>query len=280
MTLNGELSPFEIDQEKPFYLFIGTMVPFHFTGKQLADGIDLNNFITSSFNNITSNEFHLDFGNGKLQVSASIRDSNGNLITQIVNNTWKTVDPKYQLVYWDRNYNAYAFEVITSNYVPILQVAMVGPNEIQLDGLFYTNDGFVRLASMPNGGASISFYPKGWNIDKVNENQSIPLLFKYPALTNASNLGKMENPIYPTTDPLAEANSKLQVGLVLQIVGSLFIAIFGVVFPIALAVQNKSKKVKQSRRIRPTVVKKHPYANPYGRMRNKRKSGRKKEQEK
>jgi hypothetical protein len=277
LTLNGELSPFEIDIEKPFYVFIGARVPFHFTGEQLAEGISLNNFITSPFGNVTSDEFHIDLLNGKFQVSASIRDSDGKLITQIVNNTWKTVDPNYQLAYWDRNYNDYAFEVITSNYVPILQVAMVGSNEIQFDGLFYTEDGFVRLAPMSNGGASFTYYPKSETFEEVNKNESIPLLFKYPALTNASNLGKMENPFYPTTDPLAEASSKMLIVFVLQVTGSLFIAVFGVAFPIAIAVKNKSKNLqKEKRRTQSTVLTKHPSTNLYWKQHSKRQKQKKK----
>ena len=261
LTLNGELSPFSINPEKPFYLFIGTEVPFHFTEEQLASGINLNDFITSSFlPNITSDDFQLNLMNGNLQVSASIRDSNGDLITQIVNNTWKTVDPNYQLIYWDRNYNSYAFEVVTSNYVPIIQVAMIGPNEIQFDGLLYTKDGFVRIAPMSNGGASIEYYPENMTFDEVNQNLNIPLLFKYPALTNASNLGKMVNPIYPSSDPLTEANSSLQQGLALQISGSLIVAFFGVAFPSVLVVQNVSKQNKQRRGIKLPEIEKFPVA--------------------
>lgn len=279
MTLNGDLSPFEINLEQPFYLYVGSMVPFHFTGKQLADGINLNNFITTPFNNLTSDEFHIDLLNDKLQVSASIRDSNGNPIIQIVNNAWKAVNPSYQLAYWDRNYNAYAFEVITSDYVPILQVAMVGPNEIQLDGLFYTENGFVRIAPMSNGGASFSYYPKGMSIEEANENVSIPLFFKYPTLTNASNLGKMQNPVYPTTDPLADANNKLQAGFILQIVGGLIGIVFGAIFPITLVVRNTSKKTKESRRLYSTSLKNRQHNNPYWRIHQKKSHEKKKKQE-
>ena len=277
LTLNGELSPFKIDPTKPFYLFIGAMVPFHFTEEQLSAGINLNDFITSSFlPNITSDDFQLNLMNGNLQVSASIRDSNGNLITQIVNNTWKTVNPNYQLIFWDRNYNSYAFEVITSNYVPIIQVAMIGPNEIQFDGLLYTTEGFVRIAPMSNGGASISYYPKNMTIDEVNEGLNIPLLFKYPALTNSSNLGKMQNPIYPSNNPLSEANNNLELGLALQIVGTLVAVAFPTSLSIVLAVESIYMKGKQNKQTHQKVKRNHQYSNPYWKLHQRRKYERRK----
>ncbi|MDI9578773.1 MAG: hypothetical protein QM398_11650 [Thermoproteota archaeon] len=241
--LNGELSPFEINMDEIFYLYVGERVPFHFTGEQLANGINLSKFITTPYNNLTSDEFHFDIKNGKLQVSATIRDSEGKLITYIVNNTWKTVDPNNELAFWDRNYNAYAFEVITPDYVPILQVAMIGSNRIQLGGLFYTEDGFVRIAPTSDGGATFSYYPKGMSIEEANENLSIPLLFEYPALTNSSNLGKMQNPIYQSSEPLAVLNSNKQIGFYLEVTGLVMVSIFGGIFILTLNVKKNSGRV-------------------------------------
>ncbi len=273
-AFNGELSPFEIDLEKPFYLYFGSGTPFHCTAKELVEGINLSNFLTTPWGNLTSDEFHLDLYNDKFRVSAIIRDSNGNPIVRIINNTWYAVDPSYKLDYCDRNYNAYAFEVITFDYVPILQVAMVGPNEIQLGGLFYTENGFRRIAPTSNGGATFSYYPKGMSIEEANKNVTIPLLFKYPALTNSSNLGKMENTVYPTTNPLADANSKQQVGLGLQIVGGVMAAIFMAIFPLTLVVKNYRAKQKRQAN---TTLKNRPYTNPYKSAHQKRK--RKKEKD-
>ncbi len=275
-ALNSELSPFPIDLEKQFYLYFGSKIPFHFTAKELEDGINLNNFLITPFNNLTSDNFHLDLRNDTFQVSATIRDSSGNPIIQIVNNTWYAVNPSYKLDYCDRNYNAYAFEVITSDYVPILQVAMIGPNEIQLGGLFYTENGFVRIAPTSNGGATFSYYPQGMSIEEANKNVNIPLLFKYPALTNSSNLGKMENPVYPTSDPLADANSKLQLGWILQIVGGLTGLFFGAIFPITLAIKNK--EAKENKRLYPTSVGNHQQNNPYRKIHQKKKNKQKKQE--
>ena len=118
-------------------------------------------------------------------LSATLRDSKGNIIAEIVNNTWSTVDRHYQLSFNDRNYNAYAFEIIRSDGVPMFQVAMVGSNKIQIGGIFYSTNpkiGEVDIAPLSNGTAVMSF-----NLNDTElEAEHIPTLFKYPCLTRPS----------------------------------------------------------------------------------------------
>jgi hypothetical protein len=280
-TLNGDLTSFKINSEEPIYLLIGTRVPFHFTAKELSDGINLSNFITSTFENttnLTNDNFRITSQDGKLEVSASIRDSAGNLIARVVNNTWKTVDPSYQLEYWDRNYNSYAFEVIDSNYLPILQVAIIGPNEIQVGGLFYTETGFVRVAPSLNGGATISYYPKGMTIDEADKNETVPLLFKYPALTNSSNLGKMENRLYPSTDPLADINGKSDLGFALQVIGSLIVTVSSAVISIDWIIERRIKKSNETQ-IPPTNATNDSAITPYWKLKQRKNGHKKKEKD-
>lgn len=274
-TLNGELIPFKVDQSQPFHLVLGPNTSFVFSWQSLAEGIDFNKYLPTL--NMTSDQFKIKLDNNKLYVSATIRDSEGKIITEIVNNTWQTVDPHYQLSFWDRNYNAYAFEVISSSYVPMLQVAMISSYEIQFGGLFYTKDGPFRISPTAEGYAAFTFYPKNWTLQQIDENATIPLLFNYPALTNASNLGKIKNPIYPANDPLAQANGKIQWGLILQIAGSLIIAIFGVAFPVVIVIKEKSKNHKEENIPKYSArLNKSPNANLYWNIKRDRKNRKKK----
>jgi len=153
-ALNGEIIPFEIDPTQPFRVMLSSDIDwFTYSIEELAQGIDLNNVL---YDKIMTDQFKIQFIDNKLSVSANIRDSDGNLIAHIVNNAWKTVDPSHQLAFWDRNYNAYAFEIIGSNNKPTFQVIMVGPNRIQVGGLFYTQGGgSIYIAPLSSGDAML-----------------------------------------------------------------------------------------------------------------------------
>jgi len=222
-TLNGELIPFSIDMSKPFQIAFSPTTSFEFTWAQMENGIDLNIFFSSAVN-LTTDQLKIQFIDNKLSVSADIKDSKGTRIAQIVNNEWKTVDPS-SLLFWDRNYNAYAFEIIGSNNVPTLHVIMVGPNRIQIGGLFYTSDGriYIRqpLKSDPTGtGAVFEINPTDQRLEALN----ISRIFKYPALTDTSNLGKMVNPVYPSSDPLSGPTWIMIVGVVSAFSGPILFA--------------------------------------------------------
>jgi hypothetical protein len=209
-ALNGEINPFDIDYGKPFDIMISDGVTFQYNDLNLSKGFYLNQIPGLGVLNVTYSQFQIQFVSKKMFVSADIRDSKNNPIVQIVNNTWNTVDPHYALAFWDRNYNAYTFEAINSLGIPILHIAMVGSNKIRLDGLFYTQKGSVYIGANSDGSAVfvINVRPD----QHLEENYSYATLFRYPAMTNSSNLGKMLNPYYPSSDPLSEPNSRIQLG--------------------------------------------------------------------
>jgi len=190
--------------------------------------------------NLTIDQFQIQFIDDKLSVSANIRNSDNVTIARIVNNEWKTVDPS-TLLFWDRNYNAYAFEIIGSNDIPTLQVIMVGSNKIQIGGLFYTRTGRIYIQPMERGAVL-------WKnpTDQQLEDADILRIFKYPALTNPDNLGKIVDPNYPSSDPLAESTLIMVFGFVLASLGTILFA-FG--FDIYKNSEKKTDK-KRKRRIR------------------------------
>jgi len=247
-ALNGEIIPFPVNLSKPFSLMLSQGVSFLFSSEDLAKGINFDTFLWAA--NITTDQFKVQFANDKLYVSATVRDSIGNPMAQIENNTWKTVDPTYALQFWDRNYNAYAFEIIGSKGKPTLQVIMVGSNEIQIGGLFYTrNGGSIYIAPLKNGDAVI--YVNVRPDQHLEDNATLSTIFKYPALTNSSNLGKMVNPYYPSNDPLAEPNSRIQLGNELYVVGTVVVAISTCLlsFPIASIIRTIWKKPERNVRV-------------------------------
>jgi len=149
MSMNGELIPFDVDLSKPFDIMLSAGVTFQYSNIDLANGFNLSTIFPFGIN-FVDDQFRIQFMNNKISVSADIRNSNNTIIAQIVNNEWKTVSPD-TLLFWDRNYNAYAFEIIGSNNIPTLQVIMVGSNRIQIGGLFYTQTGSIYIAPAPDG---------------------------------------------------------------------------------------------------------------------------------
>jgi hypothetical protein len=223
-ALSGEIIPFKVDFTQPFDIMLSADVHFLYNVSDLAKGFDLSTLPPFTAMKLVPYQLRIQFDNGKMLVSASIRNSNGTLIAQIVNNEWKTVNPD-TLLFWDRNYNAYAVEIIGINNKPTLQVIMVGPNAIQIGGLFFTKTGSVYIA--PNTYGADIYVNVGPNQHREN-NATFQTIFQYPCLTDPSNLGKMINPIYPSSNPSAQANWDIDVGYVLSALGVIFLAIFGV----------------------------------------------------
>ena len=219
MTLNGELNPFPIDLTKPFVVAIskisGNLTDKTFSIADLAKGIDLRQIFPANF---TSNQFKIDFIDNRLSISADIRNSDGTRIAQIINNEWKTVDPS-TLLFWDRNHNAYAFEIIGSDGIPTLQVMIVGPNRIQIGGLFYTETGSLYFEPVPDG--AVIYVNAGNEHRERNAIVPIPKVFKYPALTNSDNLGKMTDSYYPSSNPLAESTWIMVASIILAALGAI-----------------------------------------------------------
>jgi len=221
MAMNGELIPFTVDMSKPFDILLSADVTFQYSSLDLANGFNLTTIFPFNIN-FTDDQFQIQFINNEMFVSANIRNSDNTLIAQIVNNEWKTVNPD-TLLFWDRNYNAYAFEIIGSNNIPTLQVIMVGPNKIQIGGLFYTRTGSIYIAQAPGG--AVMYVNVGDEHQEYGKN--ILRIFRYPALTNPSNLGKMLNPIYYSSDPLSESTWMMVFGIVMAALGGIMVSTFG-----------------------------------------------------
>lgn len=234
-TLHGELIPFNVDMSKPFTVMLSADVEFSYGRVDLANGFDLNDIFPFKLN-LTTDQFKIEFIDNRISVSANIKNSENVTIAQIVNNEWKTVNPD-TLLFWDRNYNAYAFEIIGSNNVPTLQVIMVGPNAIQLGGLFYTQTGRIYIQPMETGAVM-------WKnpTDQQLEDANILTIFRYPALTNPDNLGKLINPIYPSSDPLTKSTWIIVSGFVLAPLGTILFA-FG--FHIYKSSEKKTDKERK-----------------------------------
>jgi hypothetical protein len=214
-AMNGELIPFPIDTSKPFNLYLSGGFPIPLSSDDIENGFNLAQLLYAA--NLSYNQFTIHFDNSKMYVSAVITNSNNQTIANIHDNNWQTVNPD-SLLFLDRNYNAYAFEILGINGIPTIQVVIRGPNEIQIGGLFYTKNGRVDIAPMANGDGMLYLNPTDEQLIKAN----IPTLFKYPALTNATNLGKMINPLYPSSDPLIIPT----VGFILSVMSLIFGTIF------------------------------------------------------
>lgn len=225
MTVNGELNPFPVDISKTFHFQLAklpypdtNLTDIKFTGKELEEGIDMNQIFPAASgvgSPFTPNQLKIKFVDNKLSVSTILTNSNGTTIAQIVDNQWKTVEPS-SLLFWDRNYNAYAFEIIGSNTVPTFQVIMVGPNRIQIGGLFYTERGSIYFQPVEDGAV---LHVNQTDAELVDAD--IPTIFRYPALTKEANLGKMNDPYYPSSDPLAIPTWTIITGVILGLFGSI-----------------------------------------------------------
>jgi len=211
MTMTGELMPFEVDMSKPFEVNFGSNL-LSFSSQELADGIHLNHYI-----NLVNVGYPVQINvvDNKLSVSADIKNADNVSIAKIVNNQWAvSPDP---LLLRDRNYNAYAFEAIDSDLIPVLQVIVVGENNISIG--FSAHSATAWALVNLNGGA--------WsNPSEQTINEMInSTLFKYPS---RSHLGEMINPVQISDSPLSEAQSKITSGNILQVLGIILTGAFSV----------------------------------------------------
>lgn len=206
----GELNPFKVDMSKPFEVIYGGSLGIVYDNPyDLEDGINLSRVI--SFGSCyAGNNFKIHFVDNKLSVTDEIKNSDNVTIAQIVDNNWKA-DPNSQLFY-ARNYNAYAFEIIDSDQTPITQVIMVGPNKLQIGGLLCYNE-FGPIYALSTG---IMADPSNEDLHSLINTK----IFRYPA-TNPDNLGKMVNSLYPESDPLSESMWIIIASCIMIIVGTI-----------------------------------------------------------
>ncbi|HLE75712.1 MAG TPA: hypothetical protein VI864_06685 [Candidatus Bathyarchaeia archaeon] len=175
----GELIPFQVDSQKDFDVQMGGIHAIT-TATELSSGFNFSQyFYISGFNY----PFQISLSSGKLLISAEIRDKDGNVVATITKNQWGVSNNPVATL--DKNYNSYAFEVITLGQIPILQVVMTPENRIFVGGVFYSTNS--TMIAMLNDTTIIN--PEESEISNYNQ-----MIFQYPS---DSHLGKLvENSPY------------------------------------------------------------------------------------
>jgi hypothetical protein len=172
----GELLPFGIDSQQPVEIQCGG-VHVIMNMSQLSNGFNLTQIIYMGFDY----PFHITLEDQKFLVSVDIQNAKGETVAKIVDNQWSVNnDP---VIAYDKNYNSYAFEVIDSNQIPIIQVIFSPENKMYLGGFFYVPNGTLLL--LPNDTTIM-------NPLLSDANSSLPRIFKYPS---EEHLGQMVKPI-------------------------------------------------------------------------------------
>jgi len=171
-AMTGKLASPEIDFQKPFEIILGNNIILQ-TISQLDEGIDLNKYINIGYDY----PIQIKFKGNKLLITAEIKNQEGITIAKIVDNNWVVNENK--MIAWDRNYNEYAFEVLDSNLIPVLQIVVKEQNKIYVGGLFYTSTGKIVISQK----IGIIINPSEADLSKY-----ITPIFKYPS---NENLGKM-----------------------------------------------------------------------------------------
>lgn len=104
-------------------------------------------FATNSKNSVINtmeslfrlNSLKIFLENGLVKISAKFRNSNGNLVAELIKNEWIHKPLESDLI-WDRNYSENALEVKDGKGRVILQVRLK-KNIIQLQGVFFDEHG-------------------------------------------------------------------------------------------------------------------------------------------
>jgi hypothetical protein len=218
----GTLTPaYTINTSEPFTVSIGTLST-NYTADELDAGIDLTKHICIEAGGQTvSLPVSTTFENNIVHVFAEIKDENNEIIGKVVDNDWSTVSPESTASVWDRNYNAYAFELIDGDKMPVLQLLIGQPNRIDI-GFSLFSQGISIYFGITTGTMFNPSTPE--DFQRIRSST----LFKYPS---SEHLGELVNSTgYPTSSILADANAKIQLGVAFSIAGTIFIAIFGVCF--------------------------------------------------
>jgi len=213
-VMKGELIPFEVDSQKPIEIQIGGIHVIA-TLDELGKGFNLSQYVYwEGFDY----PFKIVLKEGSFLISVTIYNANGEIVAKIVDNQWVVNENK--IIARDRNYNAYAFEVIDSDLVPVVQVVFSPQNKMYLGGLFYGPTG--RMFVTPN---VTIFNPSSDDIK-----QSIQPIFLYPS---EEHLGAMVN----QPPAITKSTWVISTGAVLFILGS--------VISSGSLIQEKRKKTKR-----------------------------------
>jgi hypothetical protein len=230
-VVEGELIPFKVDDRKEFDIQMGgchVLVTFD----QLRQGYD---FQKAFYFAGIDYPFELRFKDGKLLVSAEVKNSNGDVVAKIFRNQW-SVDYN-PIVIYDRNYNSYAFEAIDSDRFPILQVVMTPENRVFVGGIFYGENS--TLVAMLNGTTV-------YNPSYLEYNQTI---FEYPS---ESKLGKLvtDSPYdFGSSQHILAPDQIIIIGYVLLGIGTVIISFVGAISLKKGNSENNNKKQKRAEEI-------------------------------
>ena len=114
--------------------------------------------------------------NGNISVSATIKDKQGSIVAEVIDNEWK-INPKNS---WDRNYSSNALEVKNASGEVVLQIKLV-EDRIQFQGKLYDSNGrgiaFGKMLGQDGWGGGIEM--TGQN--HPNLEMKINPIFKYPS---------------------------------------------------------------------------------------------------
>jgi hypothetical protein len=136
--MTGQLVPFEFDSQQPVEIQV-VGIHVNMTLDKLSQGFNLSRYVYLGFDY----PFQITFKDQKFSVSAVIRNADGEKIATITNNEWAV--SSNNVIAYDRNYNAYAFEVMDSDLVPVIQVVFSPQNKMYLGGFFYIPNGTLLL---------------------------------------------------------------------------------------------------------------------------------------
>lgn len=174
-TMRGEIIPFETDLQKVFVIYLGSNT-ITLPTSELNEGFNLRRIIDFGYDY----PVQMSFTDNKLLVSVEIKNADGDIVAKIVDNHW--VVNTNPIIARDRNYNAYAFEVIDSDLVPVLQVVLRDRSSIYVGGLF--NFETVRVLVTPKG---LVWNPSDDTISEYTER-----IFRYPSDEHLGEMIMME----------------------------------------------------------------------------------------
>jgi len=237
--MKGELVPFTVNISKPFDIQLGNN-HFFLSYNQLTSGFNLRDYLNFGFNY----PFQIRLQDGKILVTAQISNENGEMIATIANNMWGVNNNP--VIAHDRNYNAYAFEVIASNSVPIIQIVFKENNRVYLGGFFY----------IPNGTMIIN--SEGLFVNPPNDLKIMPI-FKYPSETHLDQL--IDNSVFSVnaSSITFKSGSKITSGAIILGIGAFLTAISSLVgweqrtvikYEIVTIIQNTKTRKRKKRTTR------------------------------
>ena len=198
---------------------IGT-ISTDYTVDELANWVDLTHFIHIEENQKTVTfPVKFAFEGNIVHVYAEIKDNNNVTIGTVNDNNWWAANPENIASVWDRNYNAYAFELIDENKIPVLQISLGQQNKIDI-GFSLFSQGLPYYFGITTG-----TFIGGVSDEDLQQIRS-STLFLYPS---DDHIGELRNSTgYPTNNVLASVNGKIQLGNGLAITGNILTAIFGI----------------------------------------------------